>query len=117
MYIKQRSIPLCILFTLLTCGIYGIYWMVVLTDESNALAPQNRTASGASAVLYTLLTCGIYSFFWVYKLGEKLDEINARNGQPNKNQGMLFLLLSACGLSIISFCIAQNTLNDHANVF
>ena len=30
---RERNIALCIIFTLLTCGIYGIYWMIVLNDE------------------------------------------------------------------------------------
>ena len=30
---KERSIVLCIIFTIITCGIYGIYWMIVLNDD------------------------------------------------------------------------------------
>ena len=35
---KQRNIVVCILLSLVTCGIYGIYWMIVLNDETNALS-------------------------------------------------------------------------------
>lgn len=32
--ITPRSIPLCIIFSLITCGIYGIYWMIKLNDQT-----------------------------------------------------------------------------------
>ena len=31
----KRNIALCIIFSLLTCGIYALYWFVKLTDELN----------------------------------------------------------------------------------
>ena len=40
--IRRREIALCIIFTLLTCGIYGIYWMIVLNDEVNSNRSYNR---------------------------------------------------------------------------
>ena len=41
----NRNIALCIIFSLLTCGIYGLYWFVKLTDELNYNA-QTKTAGG-----------------------------------------------------------------------
>lgn len=32
---KERSIPLYIILTIVTCGIFGLYWFVCLTDETN----------------------------------------------------------------------------------
>ena len=46
---KQRNIVVCILLSLVTCGIYGIYWMIVLNDETNALSGRQ----GTSCLLYT----------------------------------------------------------------
>ena len=34
MAIKQRNLVTCILLTLVTCGIYGIYWVVMLAKEA-----------------------------------------------------------------------------------
>ena len=34
MEIKQRNIVTCILLTLVTCGIYGIYWLIMLAKEA-----------------------------------------------------------------------------------
>ncbi len=35
---KQRSIGMCILLTIVTCGIYGLYWFVCITDDTNEMA-------------------------------------------------------------------------------
>lgn len=56
---KQRNIVVCILLSLVTCGIYGIYWMIVLNDETNALSGRQGT-SGGLVFLFSLITCGIY---------------------------------------------------------
>ena len=33
--IERRNIAVCIVLTLVTCGIYGIYWIVCLTNDVN----------------------------------------------------------------------------------
>ena len=32
--IKERNIVLCILLSIITCGIYEIYWFCTLTDDT-----------------------------------------------------------------------------------
>lgn len=70
--IKKRSIGLAILFSIITCGIYGIYWFICLTNDSNHINPEDKTASGGMAFLFTIITCGIYGIYWNYKLGKKV---------------------------------------------
>ena len=43
--LPERNIVVCILLSLITCGIYGIYWFIVMTDESNMVS-DDQTASG-----------------------------------------------------------------------
>ena len=33
--ITPRSIPLCVIFSIFTCGIYAIYWMIKLNFEDD----------------------------------------------------------------------------------
>ncbi len=113
--IKYRNIALCIIFSIISCGIYGIYWFVTLTDDANALAGDYKT-SGGMAILWTILTCGIYGIYWAYKQGEKLDYAKQSRGIPSANSGILYLLLSVFGLSIIAYCLMQNEINKFANM-
>ena len=110
MEIKNRNIAVCIILTIITCGIYGIYWFIVMTNESNALAPNNATASGGMAFLFSILTLGIYAFYWTYKLGCKVDEMKGTQG----NSGILYLILTFFCLGIIPYCLAQDEINKHA---
>lgn len=110
--ISRREIGLCILFTLITCGIYGIYWMIVLNDDVNEVVGDRTATSGGMVFLFSLLTCGIYGIYWVYCMGEKLDSYNGKDG----NSGLLFVLLTIFGLSIVAYCIMQDQVNQHATV-
>ena len=107
----QRSIPICIILSIVTCGIYGIYWFVVLTDDVNAVAGDTQAPSGVVCFLLSLVTCGIYGLYWNYKQGEKLDYVKTSQGYPSSNSGILYLILSLIGLSIVSYALMQNELN------
>ena len=108
----QRSVPLCIVLTIITCGIYGLYWMVCLTDDSTEVTGMGRT-SGGMALVFTLITCGIYAIYWAYKMGEKLDMARAQRGVPTGSLSIVYLVLSLFGLSIITFALIQSELNKY----
>jgi hypothetical protein len=107
MEMKKRSIAGCIILTLVTFGIYGIYWFVKLTNETNRLAPEEATMSGGLAFLVTICTLGIYGLYWAYKLGKKIDVISGNQ----RNTGVLYMLISLVGFGIVSHALAQDELN------
>lgn len=76
---KNRNIVLAIIFTLLSCGIYGIYWFINVNNDMNTLTPDDSyQTSGGLAFLFTLLSCGIYGIYWAYRMGAKMDKL--KNG-------------------------------------
>lgn len=111
--VKQKNIALCIVLTLVTCGIYGIIWFITLTDDTNTVVGKPGT-SGGMAFLLSIVTCGIYTLFWAYKQGEKLDEAKNAKGLPSGNSGIIYLLLSIFGLGIIGYALMQDSLNKLA---
>ena len=104
--ITRRSIVAAIIFSIITCGIYGIYWFVKLTDEVNYITGNNDTTGGV-AFLLGIITCGIYYIYWAYRMGEKIDR---HSGAP-ASRGILYLLLSIFGLSIVAYVLIQDYLN------
>ena len=100
---KKRNIALAIVFTIITFGIYGIYWFVSLANDSNRMNSAEATASGGMAVLFTIITFGIYSFYWAYKLGKKVGD-----------SGALYLVLNLFGLGIVNYALAQSKINAAA---
>ena len=110
MEIKNRGIAAAIILSIVTLGIYCIYWFIKLTDETNYLGkPEHRTTSGGKAFLLSLVTCGIYTIYWSYRLGQKTGDMNGGN-----DQGVVFLLLSLFGFGIVAYALAQAELNRHA---
>lgn len=82
---EKRSIPVSIILSIVTCGLYGLYWYYKLTNDTHQAVGRKTTASGGRAILFTIITCGIYSIYWAYKMGElswrlKKPEECARTG-------------------------------------
>lgn len=113
--IQKKSIGLCIVLTLVTCGIYGLYWLICLNDDTNKVSNEQQPTSGGMVLLLTLVTCGIYGIYWCYKQGEKLDRAAAMRGMPQSNRAILFLVFSILGLSIVSYALMQDVLNEIAD--
>jgi len=106
--IKERSIALAIIFTILTCGIYSIYWMIKINDDSLKLAKEEGP-SGGVVFLLTLITCGIYGYFWAYKMGKCVDKI--KSNQSNVT-GVLYVILVLFGLNIVNYALSQDAINN-----
>lgn len=111
--IQKRNIAMYIILSIVTCGIFGIYWFICLTDDSKLAANDNESASGPVAFLLTIVTCGIYSWYWAYKLGDRVDyAANSRGiGDGSSNSKILFIVLQLLGLGIVNYLIAQDKLN------
>lgn len=106
----ERNIGIAILLSIITCGIYAIYWFITLTNEVNAKYGDPNATSGGVAFLLTLVTCGIYGYFWAYKLGEKVDAIK---GNPAGNSNILYLVFEIFGLNIVTLALAQDSINKY----
>lgn len=100
---KKRSCVLGVIFTVLTAGLYGLYWFCCLTNDTNRLA-KSKTAGGLTALIFTVITGGLYGFYWYYKLGVKVSEIKKDTG----SSGIAYLLLYLFCLGFIAFLLAQS---------
>ena len=113
--ITARNLVTCIVLTFITCGIYGIIWMIGLVDDLNKAAQTPDEPSGVTVLILSIVTCGIYSFVWMYKAGEKIDRIKQLSGQPAGNStSIIYLLLCLFGLAIVPYCLIQSELNKVA---
>jgi hypothetical protein len=109
--INQRNIALAIVLTLVTCGMYGIYWFIVLTDEVGNLSG-DYNFTGVKHFLLTLITCGIWSFIWAYQIGQHVAVAQRQRGQIASDNGVLYLILNFFGLTIVTYALVQNDVNN-----
>lgn len=106
-----KNIGLCILFSLITCGIYGLYWLYCMTEDLNTLSGDTKAMSGGMVVILTVVTCGIYGWFWLFKSGEFVEQVRAAQGLPRGYSDILYLVLGIFGCVIISWALLQNEIN------
>ena len=113
--IPSRNIALYLILTLLTCGFFGIYWMICLVNDLNAAADAPGDTGGIAVFLLNLVTCGIFGAYWMYKAGEKVAYIRRRDGDfDNGSYCILYLVLYLIGFGIINYCLIQDELNKVA---
>ena len=109
---KKRNVALCVIFTIITCGIYGLYWMAQINNCVNELADPPKKTGGGVAVLLTIVTLGIYGFYWVYKMGGLLDAALAKRSMPTQNRSVIYLILQVIGLGFVGWILMQSTINS-----
>ncbi len=114
MLIQKRSIGMAILFTFITCGIYGIYWMYKIFEESRIISRDHEGSAGIDLLL-TIVTCGLYGFFAIYKASSRLYEAGVARGNTYANDDSILLTILYVFASIISIAIIQSKINKFLN--
>ncbi|WP_010250867.1 DUF4234 domain-containing protein [Acetivibrio cellulolyticus] len=106
----QRNVGVGILLSIVTCGIYSLYWMYKVTQEITEYNHEN--ANPGMELVLSLVTCGIYSIYWNYKMGKRILQARLNSGSSASDDSILYLILSIFGLGIVSLAIMQNNMNN-----
>lgn len=102
-----RNIVVCIILSIITCGIYAFYWMYTLNQYACAVASDEWNTDGALVIIFTLITCGIYGIYWNYRMGKIYMRVNGGN-----DNSILYVILSIFGFDFVNFAIMQNDINN-----
>lgn len=65
---KSKSLLSISILSLITFGIYNIYWIYVTSNDINNYMEKEYLNPSLSAIL-SFLTCGLFSIYWFYKYG------------------------------------------------
>ena len=113
--LEKKNIALCIVVSVLSCGLYTWYWLYCLAEDSNRLTGRTNAMGGGLVLLLTIVTCGLYGWYWLYVTGEALEQHDVACGGPGGGHlGILYLLLGVFGFGIISYALIQSELNKYA---
>ena len=110
MVIEKRSIPMAIIFTIITCGIYGLYWDYKIWDS--LYRATNKPSTAGIDVLLSLVTCGIYYIYMMYKMGKMESEVCSMYDLGTVDNSVIYVVLSVFGLSIVAMAIMQSSINN-----
>ena len=113
MNLEKRNIIVAVILSIITFGLYGLYWQIKITDEAHELSESETTASGGMAVLFTICTFGLYFFYWVYKITKELNDAKAiREMDYDESAPTFYLILTLVGFGIVSIILMQLSIND-----
>ena len=115
--VKEKSIGLCVVLSLVTCGIYSIYWLYTIAHDLSDLCESQNQEKGAEpglVVVLSIVTCGIYLLYYLWKAGKMVSSLTRSNGHHPSDDSIVLMVLSILQLSLVSYCILQSHINGFA---
>ena len=87
MTLENRSIAKCIILTIITCGIYGIYWAYKMGTEAVKVKDVNDTG------MLEALLCIFLPFVGFFLAEKKFAEGCQAIGYPHEDKSIMYLIL------------------------
>ena len=110
-----RSVVVGIIVSLLTCGIYSLYWQYKQMATLNSWL-ERTDYSFWLWFLLCIITCGIFGIYYEYKMAKGINEVQANNGLTvNNDLAVICVLLAIFGIGIASLAIQQSEINNFYN--
>lgn len=107
----EVGIALGIVLSLVTCGLYNIYWNYKQFRAMNALLGREEF-SFVMWILLSIVTCGLFHIYYEYKMGAELQAWLKANGyEVTPNLAIVGLVLSCFGMTIVADAVYQHELN------
>jgi hypothetical protein len=98
-FLEDRSVALCIILSIVTCGLYMWYWRYKMVDELNAASKDPAPTSGGTVLVLSLITCNIYGLIWLYKAGQQMNAAKLQRGMlSDSSLSIVYLVLAIFGL-------------------
>ena len=106
----KRDPLMVIVYSLITCGFYGIWWWyTMMTEVKDALNRQDINPT--MELVLGFVTCGIYFIYLYYKYPQLMLQLQERAGLPRNDISTLCVILPFFGLAIVSIFLMQTELN------
>ena len=107
---KNRSIATLILLTLVTCGIYGLYYTYVSAQElENEIGEQLKFSP---VILVVLCLClGVVGYvLYGMTMNEALNKVREKKGLPAVDNQVIYMVLGFV-FPLILLVLVQNEIN------
>ncbi len=114
---QDRNFLTIVLLSIVTCGIYELYYLYEIARDTNQMCQGDgeETAGLGMYILLSIVTCGIYAYYWFYKLGDRLHKNAPRYNLNFSETGstiLLYLLINllsgGIGTIIATYFINRN---------
>ena len=107
----KRNIVTGILLSLITVGIYGLYWQYKQMATLNAYLTRYEFSFWPWFFL-SIITCGIYGIYYEYKRANGINNVQTDNNLVfDSNLPIICVLLAIFGFGIASLAVQQHQIN------
>ena len=100
--VGERSIALYIILSLLTCGLFSIYWFIVLAGDIRTLRGTSDP-NGVFDYIIGFLTCGIYLLVCYYRYSQYIVEIQQKMRRQINDISVIALIIGIFFGVVISY--------------
>jgi hypothetical protein len=104
MAIRNRNIITSLLLSLITCGVYAIYWAFMVGRE--AVSVKNEEDGG----LLEGILCAMVPFLGFFLAEKKFAAGCADRGIEHENRSVFYLIMGLI-VPFVDLCLMQNDLN------
>lgn len=105
------SIPKYLIITIITFGLFNLYWNYRQMQACNDLLDENEF-SFFTWLLLIIVTIGLYHIYYQFKMGRAIVDIQkSMNERTFDLLPVISVLVTIFGLSIVVDCIHQNEIN------
>lgn len=109
--IRAGSIPVMILLTIVTCGIYGWVWYYRMIRNMRIINGEDTSCAG-EFLLFMFIP--FYFIYWYYTRGKRFAQSAQARGYAVEDRSTLYLILGLVGFSVINLCLIQSDFNGIA---
>lgn len=107
----KSNIAKDIIVTILTCGLYNLFWQYRQMKFINLIAGEEKF-SFLKWFIFLILTCGLYNFYHEYLMGCEIVILQEKCG-VSRSEGLpaISIVLCVIALGIITDAIQQKEIN------
>lgn len=109
----KKNIALQVILTVITGGIYKLFWYYSMAGSINCLARrqnQKEPFEPLLVVVLSIFTCGLYAIYFFWKAGKSVAHLQYEGIRIDDDSTLLAIV--AVFASIVSCAILQNSIND-----
>lgn len=108
----KRSVATVVILTIVTCGIYSLYWFWVAIKELYE-AGHKSIGNLEPVIQFILLFVYVGGIFFAINADANLNEVKAQKGLPVADNKILYIVLAVI-CPIIMVALVQNEMNKLA---
>ena len=117
--LTERSPPLVFVFSVITLGIYLIYWYNRVYAEWRELTGKTPTGNDFLVdLLLAVVTCGVWGIYIDFRISQEITKYRTSRGIPGNDTTIAVLVLDIAAYITLTFtylissALQQDLLND-----